>query len=366
MDLGPGSPDWKQLRAAWAEFTLNPRISVLRGHWRQGYGLLALTIGAALIASKFVSMPGKAPDFTVFWAAATHAFGPVYDSTFITPLQNALPGPRPFANPPTFLLMLFPFGLLPFKAAYVVWVSASVAAFFAVGLKMTRWAWLAIFSPTLIFVILVGQTTLLAGSLSVIGLFLAGRRSVAAGMALGIAACIKPQLVILAPLALLMLRDVRAFVVAGTTTLALALVATVAFGAEIWSQWIQSLPGFQDITGELAIGQLSLPRNLPILAFCGAAVVALMGLAALQVDRPRLIIATIGGSLLLAPYAAHYESVVLLLPALALLRFDWRILPIGFLLGGWAVTAMPFAAITLILAFPAKWPGRWVLPIRAA
>jgi hypothetical protein len=355
MDRHPSSPTWKRLQAGWSDFRSLPPVSYLLGNWRQEYGLLVITIGAALIAFKFIQMPGKAPDFTVFWAAANHAFGPVYDSDFISPLQNGPPGPRPFANPPTFLLLILPIGLLPFKFAYVAWVSATLAAYFATGLKLTKLAWLAIFSPTLIFVALIGQTTLLAGSMAVLGLSLVRQKSAVAGIALGIAACIKPQLVVLAPLALLLLSDLRAIFAACLTALTLALVTTMVFGIGIWTDWFQSLAGFQSIIGDLAIGQLSLPRQLPIL-ICGSVIaVALMVLAVRNGDRPRLIIATIAGSLLLAPYAAHYESVVLLLPALALLRLDWRILPIGALLSGVAVTTLPFALVALLLSLPEKW-----------
>jgi hypothetical protein len=344
----------RQLRKAWSDILSGSPLGRVLTHWRKEYGLLAVAIGSALIAHRFIGIAGKAPDFTVFWAAATHAFGPVYDSNFISPLQNAPPGPRPFANPPTFLLLLLPVGLLPFKLAYVAWVSVSVAAYFAAGLRLTKFAWLAVFSPTFLFVALIGQTTLLAGSLAVLGLALAKQRSVFAGIALGIAACIKPQLVILAPLALILLKDVRAILAAGLTALTLVLAATAMFGIAIWSDWIQSLAGFRAITAELNIGQLALPRSPAILIGCAIVIVSFMALAVRRADRPRLIIATIGGSLLLASYSAHYESVVLLLPALALLRLDWRILPIGYLISGGAVTTLPFALVIFLLCLPAR------------
>jgi hypothetical protein len=349
MDLGPGFPVWTRLRARWSEFLVLAPVRYILGKWRREYGILAFAIGAAFVASRFIGIPGKAPDFTVFWAAATHAFGPVYDSDFISPLQDAPPGPRPFANPPTFLLLLLPVGLLPFKLAYVAWVSASVAAYFAAGLRLTKFAWLAVFSPTFLFVALIGQTTLLAGSLAVFGLALAKHKSVIAGVALGAAACIKPQLVVLAPLALLFLKDIRAILSAGITTLMLALAATAVFGIAIWSDWIQSLAGFRAITAGLNIWQLALPRSPPIIIGGAIIIVGFMALSVRWADRPRLIIATIGGSLLLASYSAHYESVVLLLPALALLRLDWRILPIGFLISGGAVTTIPFALVIFLL-----------------
>jgi hypothetical protein len=357
---------WNRLQDGWSTFMTSPPLRAISRHWREDYGILLVTVGAAIVAYKFIDMPGKAPDFTVFWAAATHAFGPVYDSDFVSPLQNGPPGPRPFANPPTFLLLLLPLGVLNFKAAYVAWVSMSVATYFATGLRLTKLVWLAIFSPTLIFVALIGQTTLLAGSLAVLGLTVARRKPIYAGLALGVAACIKPQLVILAPLALLLLQDVRATFVAGVTALMLALATTLVFGFGIWRDWLQSLTGFQAITSKLAIGQLSLPPSGSIL-ICGAVViVALMVLAARNGDRPRLVVSTIGGSLLLAPYAAHYESVVLLLPSLALLRLDWRILPIGFLLSGSAVTTLPFAVVVALLAMPARRPEMRALSIRAS
>lgn len=353
MDV-EGHPTWRRLHKGWSDFVSHPLVCTIQRQWRHEYGLLIVTIGAAVIAARLIEIPGKAPDFTVFWAAATNAFGPVYDSEFITPLQNGPPGPRPFANPPTFLLMLLLFGLLQYKAAYVAWVSLSVAAFFATGLRLTQFIWLALFSSTLISVALIGQTTLLAGSLAVLGLMLARRQSVLAGLSLGVAVCIKPQLVILTPVALLLLQDVRAIISAGLTVMALSLAATITFGFAIWSEWILSLAEFRATTQQLAIGQLSLPATLPAQGLGALVFLVLMALAAHLSDRPRLIISTLGGSLLLSPYAAHYESVVMLIPALALLRPDWRILPIAFLLWGGAITTIPFGLVVGLLALPAK------------
>ena len=185
----------------------------------------------------------------------------------------------------------------------------------------------------------------------------------AAGACVVAAALIAASLV---PIALLLGRDFRAFLSAALTVMILALLTTLVFGISIWSDWLRSLAGFREITGHLAIGQLALPPTPWMLALAGAVIIGLMVMAARSGDCPRLIISTIGGSLLLAPYSAHYESVVLLLPALALLRLDWRIVPIAYLLRGGAVTTFPFAIVVGLLALPKKVSGNSELSVRAS
>jgi hypothetical protein len=125
----------------------NPLLLSIRNRWHPAYRIMIVATVSAVLATIHINMPNKAPDFTVFWAAATHAFGPVYDSSFLTPLQHGPPGQRPFAYPPTFIFLILPMALVPFKAAYVAWVMASVTAFVEAGALVTKLSWLALISP---------------------------------------------------------------------------------------------------------------------------------------------------------------------------------------------------------------------------
>ena len=347
----------ERLQARLGEIGAHPPVAAVLRRWRAEYGLAMLAVGTAIVAAINIDLPDKAPDFTVFWAAARHAFEAVYDSEFLSPLQPAPPGPRPFAYPPTFLLMILPFGLLSFKAAYVAAVTLSVTGFVAAGLRWSGWAWLALVSPTLIFAALIGQSTLVVGALLMAGLMLAGVRPVLAGVALGIAGCIKPQLLVLAPLALVLLRDGRAMLAAAVTAALLALAATLVFGPAIWGEWLRSLAQFRAINDQLAIERLGIGTNLAAVALVLPVVALLMWRAVRDGDRARLAAATIGGSVLLSPHAVFYESAVLLLPALALVGLNWRLVPIAYLLLGGATTTVGLALVLLGLTLPLG-PGR--------
>jgi len=61
------------------------------------------------------------PDFTIFWTAGRFALtdpSQVYNTKTMTVAQawavNPIQGPRPFSYPPSALLMMAPFGLMPF------------------------------------------------------------------------------------------------------------------------------------------------------------------------------------------------------------------------------------------------------------
>lgn len=317
------------------------------------YGLLLIAVGAAAVATIQINTPQKAPDFTVFHAAATHAFGAVYDSNYITQQQHTTGGPRPFAYPPTFLLLLLiSIAWLPFKTAYVTWVALSVTAYVAAGLRLTRWSWIAIYSPTLLFAAMIGQSTLIVGALAIIGLLHSDRRPVLAGIVLGVAACIKPQLLLLVPMALAWRRDWAALGYAAATGGALALATTIVFGADIWREWLSSLSQFIAINDRLDIQRLGIAWSwywTPIVLLIAT---WLIRAAAMVDDRPRLLVATLGGSMLLSPHSAFYESCILIAPALAATRFGWRMLPTLYLLFGGAVTPPTLAVATGALAVP--------------
>src|SRR5713101_5555363 len=112
------------------------------------------------------------PDFLVFYAAARAFFAGklalVYDIDAFSQYQYALladrfPRPlhfRPFFYPPTWLLMLLPFGFLGVASAYSAFMSLTAAAAAALVGRRDWWAWLAVVtSPAAVWVVLAGQNT---------------------------------------------------------------------------------------------------------------------------------------------------------------------------------------------------------------
>ena len=107
-------------------------------------GGFAFAAGCALAA---FFLRYQYPDFGVFWTAARHAFDPqLYDGAHLTAAQSWWPGmtPHPFVYPPTFLLLVWPFGLLPFTLADYLWDGLSCAALVLAARLVVRPAWAAV------------------------------------------------------------------------------------------------------------------------------------------------------------------------------------------------------------------------------
>lgn len=341
------------------------RLTALRGPvWLRPVIVAAFCGGLAWLQS---GTPGKSSDFTVFWAAAQHAFGPVYDVDFISAAQAGIapPGARPFQYPPSFLLAILPLALAPYRAAYVIWSGLTAALFVEAGGRMTRWPWLAIFSPVFLFTVLIGQTTLLVGALLMAGLTLS-RRPVLAGVLLGVAAALKPQAALLVPVMLAFTGQWRSLLAAGLSALALCAASAGVFGAQAWIDWLAGLRGFVGVNDRLHIARLS-PADPALKVALGALSILGIAVAARRRDPPTLILATLGGTLLISPHAPFYEVTLLLPAALAIVwAGGWRIAGALMLLIGWAAGSITLAlALAMILFLPPHWRLR-LRPLPAA
>lgn len=170
----------------------NMRVALALGAFALAYALSAARIGHG------------APDFYVFWTAAQHWQAP-YDPAIIARLEAAihLGGTWPFAYPPTFLLVVWPFAQLPLTIAYPLWTGLSCGLFFFAASHLIRptyaTALLAI-CPVVFFSAELGQTSLLVGAAMIGAWLMRDNRPALAGVLLGLAACIKPQAMLLAPI----------------------------------------------------------------------------------------------------------------------------------------------------------------------
>ena len=207
-----------------------------------------LAISAWFIAPRIIQW-GLLPDFTCFWAAARFALtapGKAYDIAAMGAAQawaiSPSKGPRPFPYPPTALLLIAPFGLLPFWAAFWSWTVLSIAAFWSAVRRVTSgWAVpLAIVMPHSVLVLILGQTTLFASAATIWAISLLNKRPAVAGMLFGLVAAFKPQSVLLAPLVFVRLRDWRCVVGAAGAFGCLCL-ASMVLGAGLWPSWIATV-----------------------------------------------------------------------------------------------------------------------------
>lgn len=272
------------------------------------------------------------PDFFGLWSfgryVLTHAPATIYDEHALTAFQtgfgmHAERGVFGFFYPPWILLLLAPFGALPYGVARVAWLVLTFGLYVA---ALTAWRWqrpvlaLLLVAPSSAMCLMVGQNGFVIAALMLGGMRLLPTRPLVAGALLGALAC-KPQFAVLVPFVLLFGRHWRAMAGAALCVALLSLAATLAFGVEIWAAWLAFLPSH---AGTLTAGRTALLVMMPtvtsaVLLLGGSATVAhiaqgaavLAAVLALWRVRARqdieaqavLPLATI----LATPYAFHYD-----------------------------------------------------------
>ena len=305
-----------------------------------------------------------APDYTMLWTGARFALerpDDLYNLEEVTRAQASLrktTGPLPFIYPPSALPLLVPFALLPFWIAYWSWVAASVAVFWTASRRVaSQWATvLAFASPNLILVLLLGQTTLFVGAALLWGLSLLRSKPFLAGFLIGVAAAIKPQSAIVAPIAFVAGRHWPAFAgaaVGGTSMILLSL----PFGPALWIEWLRGLGSFNELIAYHGLHRLGATPAMGAewlgLNLYGILLVQLVGIGvgawvvwrgSRSDDMHLRLLCFFCGSFLVSPYAIRYE-LAMMAPVLAsaLLLGTVR----GFL------TALPIYALHVYAIVPA-------------
>lgn len=330
-------------------------------------------------------------DFVSFWAAGqvVHAGGNPYDmavhraaESVVWPQQT---GYTAFFYPPLFLLWCLPFGVAGYFTALAGWLIATMGAWL---LAVRGWAgridglMLAAFPPLLIS-ITHGQTSLLLAALLGGGFLFAARgQALRAGVLFGLAA-FKPQFGVLVPLVLIAARQWRIIGWAGLTVVLSAAVTSIAFGPDIWGQWLAAAGPAQAAMAEGAVGfgkMQSLFAALRLLGLSAAAAYGAQGVlsVAVAVIVARLAwrqgmtlelgAATLVGALLATPFVLDYDFALLAFPLTLLARQEslpWErmAVAVGFAVGAFArplgvMTGIPVGALVIAGLF-------WVLLRRA-
>ena len=308
-------------------------------------GQLAL-VAIATTYSVLILIPlfregGFRPDFAVFWTAARmislHS-DQLYDAQAMTAAQSWLTNPanglRPFAYPPTAMLLFRPFAALPFPVAFALWTALSLGAFAATARRRVAPLPLALsfIAPPVVLALATGQTSLLVAAAIMSAVATLERRPELAGVLLGLATALKPQVIILAPLALFAAKQGRAFLAWGATGATLVLASILCWGSQIWLDWLSSLSAFSTIVSRLALDvegvtPLSFAKSAglshwPALAIQISAIIAgctLVIWAFRRSDPLVRLVALASGSLLCAPYALMYDLAVIMPIAASLL-----------------------------------------------
>jgi Glycosyltransferase family 87 len=282
-------------------------------------------------------------DFGCGWAAGMQALhgaaAALADPVAFAKLQAGLfaTGHNFYPNwpyPPSFLLVMAPLAMLPYRWAFIAWDALTLAGCLAVVYLIVRRRTavaLALAAPFTAWNFLAAQNGFLTACLLGAALVALERRPLLAGVLIG---CLsyKPQFGILFPLALVAVREWRAIAAAALAASGLAALSAALFGARTWAVFPHELAaqtGLNFLSGQDSNwGYLQSVYGLARLMHAQAGPAWLVhgaGVAALAVvvwrvwrsaARYRLKAATLAAAALLAtPYAFAYDMAALAIPA---------------------------------------------------
>lgn len=171
---------------------------------------------------------------------------------------------RPWVYPPSYLLVVLPFGLLPLVPAYVGFqaVTATLLAaalWFGASQQRTRGLTVtaALLGPAAALNVGMGQNAFLTAAILVGGFRLVPVRPLLGGAILGLLT-VKPQFWVLVPLALVALRAWKALASSLAAGVTLVLVSAAVFGVDAWLRWVDLARGsYGDAHGQwVELGRL--------------------------------------------------------------------------------------------------------------
>ena len=350
---------------------------VLAGAWLDGHWLYDAQ--GRPIANDFVNVfaAGKltlegqaasAYEWTIHKAAEVRAVGYDFGSYY------------GWHYPPTFLFAAVTLSLLPYTAAALVWLAATLPLYAASirAIAGDRAGWLlALGFPAALWNVTAGQNGFLTAALIGGTLLFVERRPVLAGALLGLLTY-KPHFGLLFPFALIAGGHWRVLIAAAVTALVMIAASLAVFGTEAWIAFVHWMP----VTSRVVLGEggadwdrlqslfglIRAHGGGETLAWSAQGIVALAALAAVcALWRSRvsyeLKAAALGcGALLATPYLYMYDLVVLAVPVAFLVRIalargftraEALLLPAGaalMLIFPYVKTQVGLAAVVIVAA----------------
>ncbi|MGH7902819.1 MAG: glycosyltransferase family 87 protein [Candidatus Dormibacteraceae bacterium] len=292
---------------------------------------LVISVEANLVRFvHLVAAHGRGGDFALYdWGARVgraRGWTHLYDSSLVGhPLLGFGAHLPALLTPPPMILMVLPLSYLPYALADAVWMlllGALLAIAFALAAPAGRWRMpyllaLAGLYP-IAYTLFLGQSSAVVAAALLFGWWLMRRhRHLAAGLVLSLI-CVKPQLVILLPIALLVARRWRTLVgwAVGAAVLAGGSVAAIGWG------------GVQQYLGALRAPHAAQESAYTLAGILGhgpwtlAVQVAVVALALLVAARSRrepgvVLAAAVIASAVMAPYW-HFQDYLALVAVAAI------------------------------------------------
>ena len=274
--------------------------------------MLCALMLSLMLSAEYLLFHGFEPwaiDFRVFWRSAFKQASELYVSS------NA-----PFVYPPTAIVFFRPLAILTYPTGYLVWTGLSVGLFALAVMKLTGWrvALLSLLSAGSLQGLALGQTPMILSAALLYAITLPG---FACGLIFGIVVSIKPQLLLLAPLAFLVRKDWRTIAGMAVGLLGCVTAELALYGVQPWLDWFNAIPAFREALIEIrAAEQVITPYGIadhlgfspvPFLALSTALAVAAIVVSAKHVEGIYLVAAIVGASILASPYALRHDTIAL-------------------------------------------------------
>ncbi len=147
-----------------------------------------------------------------------------------------------WSYPPHLVLFTWPFGFLPYLAAYILWCALGIVVYLLVCATVLRREHLLFLAaaPGIAVCVFFGQNGFYTAALLIGGFALLERHQILAGVLFGLLT-VKPQLGILLPIVLLLTGRWWAILAAMVTAGALVAGANHMFGPQVWSDFIDKV-----------------------------------------------------------------------------------------------------------------------------
>ena len=303
------------------------------------YRFVGNACAAIILAALFVEfirniLHPTSRDFVSFWGAAQLALAghpaAAYDRAALHAVQTTVAtftrGEMPFPYPPAYLLLVIPFGLLPFGAGMIAWSLSTLAFYLSAARRLfPRSGWLAAAFPAVFANASIGQNAFVTTGIFMTGLALLESSPFAAGAVLG-CLVIKPQLGLLLPVALIAARQWRAIVGAAISSTGIMLLGLLLFGTKTTMAWIHQLPLYATIVRDGLVGwsklgsvyaaarQSGLTEEPAILLHALVLIVAAAAVWRIwrsDADQGAKVAILSAATLLASPYVFFYDGVIL-------------------------------------------------------